>query len=166
VPPKPYLQSGELALLAGVSTDTLRHYERMKLLAVPRRSNGNYRLYAPATLDRVRMIRRALAVGFTLQELAKILKVRDDGGAPCRQVKGLLENKLADLEDRIADLLAMRDHLRLVLKDWNKRLNGTPDGKPALLLATLQEPPGKGHRHENIAHHRGARGRNNRLRPG
>ncbi len=135
------LRSGELARLAGVSTDTLRHYERMKLLAVPRRSSGNYRLYPPEALDRVRLIRGALAVGFSLPELARILKVRDNGGAPCRQVKRLLEEKLVDLGGQIADLVAMQRHLRTVLKDWDQRLKGTPDGKPARLLETLKGRP-------------------------
>ena len=143
MPPRPYLQSGELARLAGVSTDTLRHYERLKLLAVPRRSTGNYRLYAPAALDRVRIIRRALAVGFTLPELSKIFKLRDSGGSPCRQVRALLQNKLTDLEGQIGDLMAMRDHLRAVRNDWDRRLSGTPDGTPALLLETLQHAPRK-----------------------
>jgi MerR family copper efflux transcriptional regulator len=134
---RPYLRSGELARLTGVSPDTLRHYERLKLLAVPRRSSGNYRLYSPDTVDRVRLIRRALAVGFSLPELARILKVRDQGGAPCRQAKRLLEEKLSQVEQQITDLAAMRDHLRIVLKDWDDRLNKTQDGKPARLLETL-----------------------------
>ena len=67
-----YLRSGELARLAGISADTLRHYERMKVLAAPRRSAGNYRHYPPEALDRVRLIRRALAVGFSLPELARL----------------------------------------------------------------------------------------------
>ena len=138
---KPYLRSGELARATGISTDTLRHYERLKLLSVPRRSPGNYRLYSPETAHRVRLIRRALAVGFSLPELARILKVRDDGGAPCRQVKRLLEEKLAQLEEQIADLGAMREHLRAVLKDWEERLTRTPEGKPARLLETLDAPP-------------------------
>jgi len=145
---KPYLQSGELARLAGVSTDTLRHYERLKLLSTPRRSPGNYRMYPANTLDRVRLIRRALAVGFSLPELVKVLKIRDDGGAPCRQVKLLLEEKLAVLDVQIADLTAMRAHLRNVLKDWEQRLLGTPDGKPARLLETLTAPPRKENQHE------------------
>jgi MerR family transcriptional regulator, copper efflux regulator len=162
---KPYLQSGELARLAEVSTDTLRHYERMKLLAVPRRSSGNYRLYPAVALDRVRLIRRALAVGFSLPELAKILKVRDDGGAPCRQVKGLLEEKLTHLDDQIADLVAMRGHLRAVLKDWDERLKGTPDGKPARLLETLTAPPRREIQHETTTRIRHASRGGNPLQP-
>ena len=107
---KPYLRSGELAGQSGISADTLRHYERMKLLAAPRRSSGNYRLYPPEAVDRVRLIQRALAVGFSLSELSEILKIRDGGGSPCRKVKKLLDEKLSRLDEQISDLLAMRDH--------------------------------------------------------
>jgi DNA-binding transcriptional MerR regulator len=137
---KPYLRSGELAGLAGISPDTLRHYERMELLAAPRRSSANYRLYPPEAVDRVRLIQRALAVGFSLPELAKILKIRDAGGAPCREVNRLLEEKLLKMDDQIADLVAMRKHLRTVLADWGKRIAHTPEGKPARLLETLVVP--------------------------
>ena len=137
---KPYLRSGELAALAGISADTLRHYENMKLLATPRRSGGNYRLYPPEAVDRVRLIRRALAVGFSLPELAQILKVRDAGGAPCRQVKRLLEEKLLTMGEQIAHLAAMRNHLRTVLADWDKRLARISTGKRANLLETLLVP--------------------------
>jgi DNA-binding transcriptional MerR regulator len=137
---KPYLRSGELARLAEISPDTLRHYERMKLLAAPRRSAGNYRLYPREALERVRLIRHALAVGFSLPELAKILKVRDAGGAPCRQVKRLLEEKVLKMEEQIGELAAMRKHLRRVLADWDERLTHTAKGKPAWLLETLIVP--------------------------
>ena len=141
-----YLRSGQLARLAGVSTDTLRHYERMKLLAAPRRSAGNYRMYPPDALDRVRLIRRALGVGFSLAELVKILKVRDGGGAPCRQVKSLLEQKLFQLNEQITELIEMREHLGTVLEDWDRRLEGTPEGKPARLLESLATMEMKGKR--------------------
>ena len=134
---KPYLRSGELASLAEISPDTLRHYERMKLLAAPRRSPGNYRLYPPEALDRVRLIRRALGIGFSLSELSEILKIRDGGGSPCRQVKRLLDEKLSKLDERISDLLAMREHLRAVSLDWDGRLSKTPDGRVAGLLDSL-----------------------------
>jgi DNA-binding transcriptional MerR regulator len=129
-----HFRSGELARLVGISTDTLRHYERMKVLPLPRRSSGNYRLYPTDAVDRLRLIRRALAMGFSLPELARILKVRDEGGAPCRQVKRLLEEKLMGLDEQISDLSAMREQLRATLADWETRLSQTPEGKPARLL--------------------------------
>jgi DNA-binding transcriptional MerR regulator len=137
---KPYLRSGELANLSGISTDTLRHYERMKLLAAPRRSSGNYRLYPREAVDRVRLIRRALAVGFSLSELAEILAVRDRGGSPCRRVRKLLDEKLSRLDEQISDLMAMRDQWRVVSQDWDRRLARTPEGKPAKLLESLTLP--------------------------
>ena len=137
---KPYLRSGELASLSGISADTLRHYERMKLLATPRRSSGNYRLYPPEAVDRVRLIQRALAVGFSLSELSEILKIRDGGGSPCRKVKKLLDEKLSRMDEQVSDLLAMRDHLRSVSQDWDRRLTQAPEGKPAKLLESLTLP--------------------------
>jgi DNA-binding transcriptional MerR regulator len=156
---RPYLRSGDVARLTGVSPDTLRHYERRKLIAVPRRSAGNYRLYPPETVGRVRLIRRALAVGFSLSELARILKVRDEGGAPCRQARRLLEEKLSQVEQQITDLAAMRDHLRIVLKDWDQRLDTTQDGKQARLLETLV----KDKHNEKTFGTRTLGGRNNRI---
>ncbi len=94
-------------------------------------------MYPPEALDRVRLIRRALGVGFSLAELVKILKVRDGGGAPCRQVKSLLEQKLFQLNEQITELIAMREHLGTVLEDWDRRLEGTPEGKRAMLLESL-----------------------------
>ena len=79
-------------------------------------------------------------MGFSLPELARIFKIRDEGGAPCRQVKRLLEGKLIALNEQIADFLAMRDHLQTVLADWEARLSQTPDGKPARLLEFLDVP--------------------------
>ena len=138
---RPYLRSGELARLSGISPDTLRHYEQMNVLPRPRRSAGNYRLYPPDAVDRLRLIRRALAAGFSLAELARIFKTRDQGGAPCRQVKRLLEDKLERIDEQISDLTAMRDHLRATLADWEQRLAKTPDGAQARLLEALQPGP-------------------------
>lgn len=77
---KEFLRAGQLARRAGVSTDTLRHYERKGVLPIPRRTAKGYRQYPHQALERVRLIQRALAIGFTLDELAGILKVRDREG--------------------------------------------------------------------------------------
>ena len=81
------LSAGQLARLSFVSTDSLRHYERVGVLPKPRRTPAGYRQYPPEAVARVRMIRRALALGFTLRELARVLRVREKGGAPCREVR-------------------------------------------------------------------------------
>jgi DNA-binding transcriptional MerR regulator len=135
-----YLQSGELAKLTGVSTDTLRHYERMRVLTRPPRTSAGYRQYPPEAVDRVRLVRRAIAIGFTLDELARILHVRDHGGAPCRQVHALAIEKLAQLDRQISDLAALRGQLQSIVAQWGERLGRTPEGQRAGLLEALLRP--------------------------
>lgn len=130
------LRAGELARLTGVSADTLRHYERKGLLK-PRRSPNGYREYPPHAVDRVRLIRSALAIGFKLDDLARVLKVRDAGGAPCHHVRELAEAKLDEIETLVREATAMRDGLRKLLKDWDERLDSVAADEPAKLLESL-----------------------------
>ncbi len=92
------MQSGELSRLAGVSVDTLRHYERLGILSKPPRTNGGYRDYPANSLERVRLVQRALKVGFSLSELATILRMRDGGQAPCQRVRAIAEQKLEEVK--------------------------------------------------------------------
>jgi DNA-binding transcriptional MerR regulator len=131
------MRSGELARLSGVSTDTLRHYERIGVLAKPPRTNSGYRRYPPSALERVRLVRRAMSVGFSLEELARVLRVRDNGGAPCRQVRDLAVAKLETIERRLEELALVRDQLEKLLKDWDGRLARTAPGQRAGLLESL-----------------------------
>jgi DNA-binding transcriptional MerR regulator len=131
----------ELAQLTGVSTDTLRHYERKGLLGIPARTQGGYRLYAADAVPRVRLIRRALAIGFTLHDLAAVLSERDRGGAPCRRVRALVAERLAELEARLRDLTELRDELQVLLREWDRRLARIPAGSQARLLDILADRP-------------------------
>lgn len=131
------MRPGELARQVGVSTDTLRHYERLGLLPIPPRTSGGYRNYSPQALKRASLIRRALGVGLSLSDLKTILKIRDQGGIPCQSVRNLADSKLRQLEQQVTDLVAMRDQLRRVLRSWNKSLARTPKGEWARLLETL-----------------------------
>jgi DNA-binding transcriptional MerR regulator len=134
------LRSGQLAKLTGVSTDTLRHYERIGVLARPRRTEAGYRLYPTEAVKRVHLVRRALSVGFSLPELGRILKVRDNGGAPCKQVRALAATKLSQIERQLEDLALMRRHLQQLLETWDQRLEQTPLGERAGLLEMLSGP--------------------------
>lgn len=138
-----FLSAGELAKAAGVSTDTLRHYERKGVLRRPRRAANGYRQYPPDELERVLLVRRALAFGFTLDELARVLSARDCGAPPCKEVRALAAGKLAEVEEGLAQLLELRDELRATLKDWDGRLARTQDGGRAALLETLAAGNGR-----------------------
>ncbi|HEX8853128.1 MAG TPA: heavy metal-responsive transcriptional regulator [Pyrinomonadaceae bacterium] len=134
------MRAGELARAAGVSTDTLRHYERKGVLARPRRAPNGYRLYPPEALAGVRLVRRALAVGFTLDELASILRERSGGARPpCRRVRELAAQKLAAVEERLSEMASLRDELRAILRRWDERLARAGDGARAGLLEALSE---------------------------
>ena len=127
---------GDVAKAAGVSADTLRHYEKKGLLR-PQRSHNGYREYPDNAIERVRLIRQALAVGFTLDELSGVFQVFDRGGAPCHEVRSLAARKLADIENHLEDVIAVRNELRESLKDWDKRLAKTASGQRAGLLIAL-----------------------------
>jgi DNA-binding transcriptional MerR regulator len=131
------MRSGHLAGLTGVSTDTLRHYQRLGLLPAPTRSSGNYRDYPPSSSARVQRIQGALKIGFSLDELTSILGARDRGGRPCRHVRRKLTAKTWDIELRIKNLVLMRAELGRISKDWDRRLSRARRGQPAGLLENL-----------------------------
>jgi DNA-binding transcriptional MerR regulator len=137
--PESGYRSGELARLTGVSSDTLRHYERLGILPRPARGPNGYRIYPLQAARRVALIQTALDMGLTLRELAQVLRVRDAGGAPCRTVRELGAKKLREVELQIERYKIYRSDLRRVLRDWDRRLEGMPRGGRAGLLDALSE---------------------------
>jgi DNA-binding transcriptional MerR regulator len=133
--------SREAARATGVSTDTLRHYERKGLLPGVTRAASGYRRYSAASIDRVLLIQRALVIGFSLADLKRVLVVRDRGGAPCQSVRTLLGERLDELNRRVVELLALRDDLHRLVSEWDSRLADTPAGGRAHLLETLGTRP-------------------------
>ncbi len=131
----------DVAKATGVSTDTLRHYERKGLLPRVTRTAAGYRQYSAATVDRVLLIQRALIVGFSLADLKRVLAARDRGGSPCVGVRVLVGERLEQLNRRIEEMLALRDELRVLMTDWDDRLTRTPKGARAHLLETLRTLP-------------------------
>ncbi len=101
---------GEAARRAGVTAHALRHYEALGLLR-PRRTASGQRVYTEEDLRRVGFIRRAAAVGFTLAEVGEVLRLRESGQVPCRWVRAKLEEKVAAIEARIAELERLRAEL-------------------------------------------------------
>jgi DNA-binding transcriptional MerR regulator len=128
---------GKVAGEAGVSVDTVRHYERKGLLFDVTRDASGYRRYPADTIDRIRIVRAALAIGFTLDELARIFRQRASGKPPCAHVHELATRKLAELDARIAAMNAMRAVLSETAMAWEQRLRETPEGGFARLLESL-----------------------------
>jgi DNA-binding transcriptional MerR regulator len=131
------LRSGELGRLTGVSTDTIRHYERLGILTKSQRTNGGYRMFPASAVERVQLAQRALQLGFSLNELSEILRSRDSGGVPCHRVLNLTEEKLHLLGQRIQELQQTQEYMRKLVRDWRKKLKRTPPGCKAMLLHSL-----------------------------
>lgn len=133
------LLCGELAKAAGVSADTIRHYERIGVLPKALRNPVGYRIYSQSAIERVMVVQRALRIGFTLSELSEVLKARDAGGAPCHRVYELAQAKLHGIRADIAALRQTERYLKVVLSDWEQRMQRAGQGKKAHLLHSLTE---------------------------
>ncbi|MCA1695225.1 MAG: heavy metal-responsive transcriptional regulator [Actinobacteria bacterium] len=105
------MRIGQLAAATGLSTKTVRYYEDIGLLPAPPRAPSGYRDYRDDAVARLRFVRAAQSVGFSLGEIREVLAFRDRGQAPCAHVRQLIEQHAADLADRIAALTTMRDDL-------------------------------------------------------
>lgn len=99
---------GQLARAGGVNVETVRYYQRRGLLITPGKPVSGVRRYTAETLGRLRFIKRAQELGFTLREIAELLKL---GDGSCQETRTIAERRLADIEARIHDLESMRDTL-------------------------------------------------------
>jgi MerR family transcriptional regulator, copper efflux regulator len=133
------LKSGELARAAGVSVDTIRHYEKIGVLPQASRTESGYRVFPASAVERVLVVQRSLRIGFTLAELAEVLKARDAGGAPCRRVYELAQEKLKGIGADIQALKRTERYLQKVLNDWEQRMQRTGKGQKSHLLYSLSE---------------------------
>ncbi len=127
---------GKLAKRGGVGIDTVRYYERAGLLAPRSRLASGYRRYGDLELSRLRFIRRAQALGFTLKEIKELLAIsalRDVG-----RVKRSAQAKLRDVETRIADLVRMRDGLAKLIDSCPG--HGRAADCPILQALTAEDP--------------------------
>src|ERR1700678_199764 len=131
--------SGELAKATGGSADTIRHYERIGVLPEAVRSSSGYRIYPESAVERVLVVQRALRIGFTLSELSEVLKARDAGGAPCRRVYQLAQDKLKGIAADIEALKRTKRYVKKVLSDWEQRIQSAGSGQKSHLLYSLTD---------------------------
>lgn len=116
------LTIGRMAEQAGVGIDTVRFYERRGLLPEPRRTAAGYRLYGEDSINRIRFVRRAKRLGFTLDEIENLLKLQDQGGRKS-EVKEITTRKLQQIDAKIADLSRMRTVLETLATECSGRGN-------------------------------------------
>jgi len=102
---------GQAAKASGVSTKMIRYYERIGLISPADRTDSNYRDFAARDVNELRFIRRARNLGFSVEEITKLLSLWRDRTRPSREVKAIAEAHVRDLQGRIAEMQAMADTL-------------------------------------------------------
>ncbi|MEL5849116.1 MAG: heavy metal-responsive transcriptional regulator [Candidatus Igneacidithiobacillus chanchocoensis] len=130
---KNHVTIGRLAREAGLAAETLRYYERIGLIRPVQRTQSNYRLYDEESEARLRFIRRAQNLGFSLAEVKELLDISSRPENDMGAVKEIAQAKIADIEDKIADLQRMRDALESVSERCPG--HGSVEGCP--ILASL-----------------------------
>jgi DNA-binding transcriptional MerR regulator len=130
---------GEVARGAGVSPDLVRYYERVGLLPAAPRTAGGYRYYSEQALGRVLLVRNAIRFRFSTKELSRFLKARDSGRPPCTSVRAAGQRLLSEMDEQLAELHQARTVMAETLAAWDTRLERTPTGAPAHLLAMIPE---------------------------
>lgn len=106
---------GQLASVAATPSATIRYYEKIGLLESPSRSNSNYRIYGDNDLARLTFVRRAREIGFTIDQVRSLLAFSDQGDGDCCTVMALTEQHLAEVEQKIADFIELKEHLSRLL---------------------------------------------------
>lgn len=114
------LKVGAVAKAAGVGVQTLHYYERLGLLPKSQRSTANYRIYSSDAIRRVKFIKKAQAIGMTLEETKHILNLKERGRAPCGKVAELGERHLREINTRLTQLRKYRRALADALNDWRE----------------------------------------------
>ncbi|KQQ53936.1 Cd(II)/Pb(II)-responsive transcriptional regulator [Pseudomonas sp. Leaf127] len=106
------MKIGELARLTDTQVETVRYYEREKLLPAPSRSDGNYRLYTQAHVERLTFIRNCRSLDMTLEEIRRLLNLRDSPQDQCESVNALIDEHIDHVDARVASLQALQGQLR------------------------------------------------------
>lgn len=106
------MKIGELSERAGVSAKTIRYYEDIGVLPVPKREFNGYRWYGEEGIQRLQFVQHARAAGLTLREIGQVLEIRSQGRAPCVHVRDLLRYHLEQIEVQVAELKAAKRELK------------------------------------------------------
>lgn len=121
------LTIGQLAKETGTHVETIRYYERQGLIAEPPRRASGYREFPPEYVERIRFIKRAQALGFTLREISELLALAD-GNPACKDIRKFTEEKIKVIETRIHDLARIKEVLQDLVKQCmsKKKISGCP----------------------------------------
>lgn len=117
-----------LSKLANVTTDSVRHYVRIGLLDPKRDPDNGYKIFEGDDIKKVKFIRRAKALGFTLSDISKILNHSKMGESACPAVRKIIEKHIQENKTKVQELVALQKRMEDALKKWQTMPDGEPDG--------------------------------------
>jgi DNA-binding transcriptional MerR regulator len=120
------LKIGEVATQSGIGIEALRFYERSGLLDRPGRTQSGYRVYDAAVIQRLDFIKRAQVLGFSLDEIKRIIADKQAGRSPCLEVREIVRHRLEELDERMKEMRRYRRELGAALAQWEE--TGELDG--------------------------------------
>jgi DNA-binding transcriptional MerR regulator len=136
------IQIGDLAKRAGVTVDTVRFYERRRLLPPAPRSGGGFRLFGPDVVERIRFIKQAQELGLTLDEIKGLLTT--GGAGECRRVRDLLSKKIGELDGKMTAMKDFRRTLERHLSACKLELETHGDSACCPVVASGKSKPARG----------------------
>jgi DNA-binding transcriptional MerR regulator len=110
----------QVARAVGLTPQAIRYYERLGLIDKPERTDSRYRVYPPTSLERVRFIKQAQVLGFSLKEILEVLRLKYSGQSPCECVRGILKQKLARLKKQMVEMEKLRREIEACLRASRK----------------------------------------------
>ncbi len=113
---KPGLKIGEVSKQSGIGIEALRFYEKSGLLDRPSRTESGYRLYDAKVLERLEFIKRAQVLGFSLEEIKRIISEKRAGQNPCAEVRAIVRRRLHELDERMKEMRRYRNDLAKALR--------------------------------------------------
>jgi DNA-binding transcriptional MerR regulator len=135
------LKIGEVARESGIGIEALRFYERSGLLGKPARTQAGYRLYDAGVLERLAFIKKAQTLGFSLDEIGRIIRDAESGASPCDEVREIVRRRLTELDERMREMQRYRRELAKTLAEWDA-VGRAPGHICGLIEATeMQKPP-------------------------
>ncbi len=125
--PRSSLKIGEVSQLSGIGIEALRFYERSGLIGRPARTASGYRVYDQSVLDRLAFIKKAQTLGFSLDEIRRVIEESKAGQSPCAEVREIVRRRLSELDKHLRDLRRYRKELAATLDKWDEQ--GAADGE-------------------------------------
>ena len=135
----------ELSKRSGATPDAVRYYTRIGLLHPERNPDNGYRLYKNEEIDWLKFIRQAKTLGFTLNEIQKIMQSREKGHSPCPDVRRILQSRILENRQHLKELMALQDRMEKALLQWGDMPDGTADDPMVCPLIEVVISPEENH---------------------